>query len=648
MLDEPEISGLQGALTGFHDPAFTYILKLPMFDPFRGWERDFQWGLASNNRNGLDDMVIWLTAPDQSDPEGQRAFLSAHSEEKFYGYRLATAAYNAAVKFFQSRQACSEPICSIYAQSELGLHQLHVHLVLGGPGLNKWNAKSARRSLQHKWLTELVSMLESHLVHGVPDERQDVCVMLARLKAALDRTQSDENYSLVDVLTYRTRAGQSHAARVNGQEYIVNYLLCKNARYCWEAQPERCTLAVDYFTGVSKTFMSTVVNGELIPLGLRKRLWQSLQAAQATLRAEPSFSGEMFGTLPEVRQAEWRDVEKAGGSVRVNKRESLMLDCLARCRRDNILTYEQLVHAHPDLAVMIEALPGGARLAEQVLTMLHIQVVKEYSPLDFMARLNSVARVQPGNKALMLLCLQGYNPWQVGHWLCTLLARKAGKQNTCLFYGPASTGKTNLVKAVVSAVRLYGCVNHQNKSFIFNDCAHKLVVWWEECLMHADWVEQAKCILGGTEFRIDRKHKESQLLPQTPVLVSTNNNIYEVTGGNTVSQVHAKPLRERVVQFNFMKRLCSTFGEITEEEIYAWLNSCRERFVPTLEAFLGRWGLERVPNAFPLQSLCSGCSQDWELHQNAGPCLHCGGVPELETRDRGEPESGEERVGLPR
>lgn len=45
--------------------------------------------------------------------------------------------------------------------------------------------------------------------------------------------------------------------------------------------------------------------------------------------------------------------------------------------------------------------------------------------------------------------------------------------------------------------------------------------WWEECLMHQDWVEPAKCILGGTECRIDVKHKDSVLLQQTPVIIST-------------------------------------------------------------------------------------------------------------------------------
>lgn len=156
--------------------------------------------------------------------------------------------------------------------------------------------------------------------------------------------------------------------------------------------------------------------------------------------------------------------------------------------------------------------------------------------------------------------------------------------------------------------------------------------------MHNDWVEQAKCILGGTAFRIDKKHSESQLLPQTPVLISTNNDLYTVVGGNTVSQVHATPLKERIVQLNFTKRLCSTFGEISTQDIHGWLNSCAQRYEPTLEGFLREWQLEKVSNSFPTQESC--CPQDYVLHENASVCPHCGGIPELETRDRGEPEPG--------
>nr|WFG61357.1 MAG: NS1 [Rhinolophus bat parvovirus] len=638
-MDSSDIARLKGCISGCHDPAYTYVFKMPFLGDLRGWERDMQWGLAINNREGLDDTLDWSTRLNPSNPQQQRLFLQAHGEEKYYARFLARAVHNSCVRFFQYKQATGDANCTVYTQAEISGFEMHIHVVMAGPGLNKWNARGATRALQTQWLKELIVMLDATCRGIVPENRTDVIKLLGIIRAAHDRTVADEGYKLVDVLKYRTRSGGEHVARVNGAEYITNYLLCKNWQPFVDADPLRCTLAGDFFEGIRKTYAATLVNGEPIPLGTRKRMWQELKNSQEAMATEPSFSGEPFATLPQVPRAQWKGTERVGGAQKMNKREGMMLDCLQRCKAGNILTYEQLVNNEPDLVVMMEAIPGGAKLIEQVLHMLHIQVVKGYTPLGYLRHLDAISTWNPDNKAAILLHLQGYNPWQVGHWVITVLNKQAGKQNTINFYGPASTGKTNLAKAIVGAVRLYGCVNHQNKNFIFNDCAHKLVVWWEECLMHADWVEQAKCILGGTEFRIDRKHRDSQLLPQTPVIISTNHDIYTVVGGNTVSQVHAKPLKERIVQLNFMKRLNSTFGEITTEEIHGWLNACYTRYEPTLQAYLREWKLERVSNTFPTQESC--CPQDYVLYENASVCSHCGGIPELETRDRGQTESAE-------
>lgn len=637
LFDEPQLAPLLAVIQGCQNPAYTYVLKLPL-DPLDEWESALQWGLVSHNERALDDLRPWVNAPDQSDPDAQRVHLAEHGEDQYYGYQLARSAHTAAMKMFQIKQATAEPSCTIYAQSEIGENGLHVHLVLAGPGLNKYNAKSATKLLQLYWLSDLSIALHLRTSNGVPPEREKTLQFRAKIADMLSQSRMREDSQWCSILQYKSRNGVMHASRVNGSEFITNYLLPKNHKPCHMANPERATLFSCYWYGIRKTYQSTLVNGEIIPVGLRKKLWLALHGTQTLMNTEPAFSGQLFGNLPEVKQTEWKTgTGPLGGPSKPTKREVLMMDCMKRCEEKNLLTYEELVNQHAELVVMIESQPGGSKLIEQVLQMLHIKLVNSYSPLQYCQRLNSIARVEPGNKVFRLLNQQGYNPWQVGHWVCTLFNKRAGKQNTICFYGPASTGKTNLAKGLVNAVKLYGCVNHQNKNFIFNDCAHKLVVWWEECLMHNDWVEQAKCILGGTEFRIDRKHRESQLLPTTPVIISTNNDIYQVTGGNTVSHVHSKPLRERVVQLNFMNQLDPTFGEIDTEEIYAWLNSCNERFNPSLQSFLSTWELDKLPNTFPLQSLCSGCSQDFILHENGGICSHCGAYPELEVQDIGEP-----------
>ena len=172
-----------------------------------------------------------------------------------------------------------------------------------------------------------------------------------------------------------------------------------------------------------------------------------------------------------------------------------MLNLLDKCDELNLLVYEDLVSACPDLLLMLEGQPGGARLIEQVLGMHHIKVCANYTALSFLFHLHPNQLLTSSNKALKLLLIQGYNPLQVGHAICCVLNKQMGKQNTICFYGPASTGKTNIAKAIVQGVRLYGCVNHLNKGFVFNDCRQRLIIWWEECLMHQFYIRfHLKCI----------------------------------------------------------------------------------------------------------------------------------------------------------
>lgn len=151
--------------------------------------------------------------------------------------------------------------------------------------------------------------------------------------------------------------------------------------------------------------------------------------------------------------------------------------------------------------------------------------------------------------------------------------------------------------------------------------------------MHNDYVEPAKCLMGGTSFRVDRKHKDSAEQPQTPLLISTNHDIYTVVGGNTVTTVHEKPIRDRVVQFNFMKTLPQNFGEISVNDVADWLGWCAEDFDCSLDGFKKEWELDRVPNSFPLAVYCDGHSQDFVLYAQ-GPCCRCGGyLPHTTTSD---------------
>lgn len=619
----------------FGDPAYTYVLKFP-YANWKANETRLQRCLGWPSHEVLDDPSIYQTMPGQDSPAEQSAFLETRGPLQGYAFLLARNAYLAASSIFSQKQGKFPPVASIYAQCELGEQYLHVHLVLGGEGLNKYNAKSMCAQLAHKWLDNIQAQLEYNVKYGHTSDAT-LCNVLIDACYQAKRKCMDMKTEHCDILQYKSRSGSLYACRVDAKEYITNYLLCKNLKYFTCVDPIKSTPFVSYFPNTEKTYAATLVNGKWVDIKVRKQWLQQLRDS-VTKGFEPVFSGDIFSDLPKVPKAAWHAVDSAPSTSRMTKRETLMLDCIDRCEKDHLLTYENLVNGCPDLVVMLESQPGGSKLIENILSMVHIKLCQKYTAFSYIMARYSPLQLLPENKAVQLFVTQGYNPWQAGHWLCCVLHKVAGKQNTISFYGPASTGKTNMAKAIVNAAKLYGCVNHQNKNFVFNDCSAKLVCWWEECLMHSDWVEQAKCILGGTEFRIDRKHRDSQLLPQTPLIISTNNDIYTVVGGNIITNVHSKPLRERVVQFNFMKQLDPTFGEVSSDDLVALIQACAARYTITLSGFCSEWDLEKVPNDFPLANFCGGHSQDFILYEH-GLCNACGGYYPLETRDRGDIET---------
>nr|QEV86881.1 nonstructural protein 1 [Bocaparvovirus carnivoran3] len=632
----------------FADPAYTYVLRLPL--PAEGnYESQLQNVLCARYPDLLSDPALFATMPGPESPGAQTDFLERFGPSRCFGAEICYAAHMAAFNYFSRKQGKAPPIASIYTQCELGQRNIHCHLVMAGDGLSRYSAKSAAYILGQKFADNLISIVENNLRKGDVSNPAFAAAFIKEIQEAQRKCEPGNAGDLCTVMQYKSRGGGMYACRIDGREYICNYLLCKNLKWVSCVEPDKATPLRAFFPIASKTYAFTLINGKIVPYHVRREWWNQLRD-KVLVRDEPIFKGDVFGDLPKVNAASWKLTGTVGQgtaqphvNARMSKKESLILDCLKRCEDNLWLTYEDLVGGCADLILMLESMPGGSKLIESVLNMLHVRITQTHSALSYlhvrydMKELATHADSLHANKAWRLLLKQGYNPLQVGHWICCVLHKKAGKQNTLNFFGPASTGKTNLAKAIVNAIKLYGCVNHQNKNFIFNDCAAKLVVWWEECLMHSDWVEQAKCILGGTEFRIDRKHRESHLLPQTPVIISTNNNIYQTLGGNSVSHVHETPLRERVVQFNFMTRLESTFGEIEPREVAEWLSICLSRFDISLVGFHTQWKLNKTPNDFPLAKFCGGHSQDLVLHET-GTCMSCGGYYPLELHDRGDIE----------
>lgn len=605
-------------IRAFSSPAFTYVFKFP----YQSW-KEKEWLLHALLAHGTEQAMIQLrNCVPHPDEDIIRDDLLLSLEDRHFGAILCKAVYMATTTFMSQKQRNMFPRCDIIVQSELGETNLHCHIIVGGEGLSKRNAKTSCAQLYGLILGELVNRCKT-LLATRPFEPEEADVYHA-LKRAEREAWGGVTSGNLQILQYRDRRGDLHAQQVDALRFFKNYLLPKNRCISSYSRPDVCTSPENWFVLAEKTYSHTLINGLPLPEHYRKHYHATLDNEVLPGPQTMAFGGRgPWEHLPEVG-----DQRLAASSVsttyKPNKKEKLMLNLLDKCNELNLLVYEDLVANCPELLLMLEGQPGGARLIEQVLGMHHINVCSNFTALNYLFHLYPDTTLSSNNKALQLLLIQGYNPLMVGHALCCVLNKQFGKQNTVCFYGPASTGKTNMAKAIVQGIRLYGCVNHLNKGFVFNDCRQRLVIWWEECLMHQDWVEPAKCILGGTECRIDVKHRDSVLLTQTPVIISTNHDIYAVVGGNSVSHVHAAPLKERVIQLNFMKQLPQTFGEITPGEIAALLQWCFNEYECTLTGFKTKWSLDKIPNSFPLGVLCPTHSQDFVLHEN-GYCTDCGG-----------------------
>nr|AWV66970.1 Non-structural ORFs [Bat bocavirus] len=601
-------------ITKFDDPAYSFVIKLP-FRNLEETEGILQYALGASSHRmlflGGTYSAVFKEAEETLDEQKLNAFNAENGPSVHYCKKLAELTELAIKKEFMVKQYTHEPVYSSFVQVEFGSEYLHIHIIIAGSGINKYNAKY--------WQTSIARHFFNALHETIPrNEDTD------HLKdEVFNWTISNiyRNMQLCSILTYRARNGDKYAMRVDGKEFIVNYFLPKNIKYNTKVNPESITPVDQYFHMANgKTYAYTLCNGKYLRPEDRRPLYEELLTSAVRNLSEPVFTGNVVN-LPKVQSAKWDDVQSPSGKM--TKKQATMIDCVQTCFNENIITYEDLVSEHPEIVIMIESQPGGNRLIQQLLKMVHIKICRQHTALTYMQKLHTSTGIDVHNKAIQLVVKQGYNPWQLGHWICCVLDKKAGKQNTISLYGPANTGKTNLAKAIINCVKLYGCVNHQNKSFIFNDCPEKLILWWEECKMDEQYVEQAKCLLGGTSFRIDKKHSESVLMEQTPLIISTNNDIYKVQGGNITTHVHEAPLKARIVQCNFMKTLPSTFGEISTTDVASWLCACADRYTCTLDSFLSTWKIESLHHMFPLANPCPSCKQDGVLEEN-GICECCG------------------------
>lgn len=327
--------------------------------------------------------------------------------------------------------------------------------------------------------------------------------------------------------------------------------------------------------------------------------------------------------------------------------ETLSMEALRLCKENHIFDQKQFKLKFPELFLRFTSKSQGLQKLEQTISLYCETIISESNAWEIAKAIHGECDLDNinENRVLKLCHYQNYDPRYVAHTLCCWLSGTLGKKNTFYLHGPANTGKTMFAESICKMVKLFGNVNHNNLNFPFNDCHNKAVLWWEECCMLENYVEAAKCILGGSGVRVDRKGQDSVLIQKTPIVVTSNNDITQVCSKNATTELHAAAIRARCLMFKFNSWLPSNWGLITIKDMYQFIlwGECQGEISLSTYFTMNPKFNGTIPYNQPRIRLCPTCSLQIKLEQHAELCNTCGGwkktEPDAESWDGESEES---------
>lgn len=141
------------------------------------------------------------------------------------------------------------------------------------------------------------------------------------------------------------------------------------------------------------------------------------------------------------------------------------------------------------------------------------------------------------------LLFQGIPPVDFDQIFWTWITKTHDKKNTILIRGPSNTGKSAFIAGFKQCVTWGEVVNAP--TFAFEGLLDCTIGVWEEPLCGPELAEKAKQVLEGMSTSIPIKHKKPQMLPRTPILITTNHDLWRFC------QHEEDMFRNRMWIFNF-------------------------------------------------------------------------------------------------
>lgn len=123
-----------------------------------------------------------------------------------------------------------------------------------------------------------------------------------------------------------------------------------------------------------------------------------------------------------------------------------------------------------------------------------------------------------------VLLHQGIRPTDFDPIFHKWITKGDTKRNCICIQGPSNTGKSAFVSGLKQCVVWGEIVNGQ--TFMFEGLCETVLGFWEEPLCSPEAAEKTKQVLEGMATSIPVKYKKPFLLPRTPILITTNHDLW--------------------------------------------------------------------------------------------------------------------------